>query len=367
MIDWEQKSKKLENKIQILEETLETVKKMQLSSEIKRYIHSQETVLKLVDLVNLVSDKPELVVTERKNALDVKRTEKETLDNEINASVTKAEMVAAQYACDPRLFGFELESAILKEFGQQDKTVNTMLPYAGKGVRITSYHGKQKNTIIIPEEIEGYPVISIGKAVFEKMPLTHIILPKSLRAIYDDAFNGCRLLKQIELPENLVYLGESCFYGCGIESITIPCSTKELPNFSFAHCDQLKSVNLNEGLKTIGNNAFLNCPISHIKLPETIEELRGNCLSNTRLSYLVFPKGTKSVHPVAFARAGTPSAVNHMICVFLGKDTKVTQSEQFPALRGVRMIYCLPDSEIEKHAKENFIITKPLSELEEKK
>jgi len=367
MIDWEKEAKKLENKVLILQDTLETVKKMELSHEIRRYIHSQEAVLKLVDLVNLVSDKPELDVTDQKAILKTKQEEKKQLDKEINLSVSESERLTAQYACDPRLFGFEIESAVLKEYGKQDKTITSMLPFAGKGVRITSYAGKQKNVIILPEEIEGYPVISIGKSVFEKMPLTNIVLPKSLRAIYDDAFNNCQLLKHIDLPEELVYLGESCFYGSGIESISIPSSVKELPTFAFAHCGKLMSVILNEGLKIIGYNAFLNCPISHIKLPETIEDLKGNCLSNTRLSYIIFPKGTKTVDPVAFTRTGSPTKVNHMVCVFLGENTVVTPSEQFPALRGARIIYCLPNSEIQKHAQENFIITKPLSELEEKK
>lgn len=366
MIDWEERVKKLEEKNRILQETLDTVKKMQLSSEMARYIRSQETVLKLVDLVNLVSEEPEIALSDRRALLHTELTKKTQIDTEIETSVLRAKKLTEQYACDPKMFGFELESGVIREYGRPDKQISAMSDYIGKGVRITSYHGKHKNVIIIPDEIEGYPVVSIGKAVFEKMSITDIVLPNTLRAIYDEAFNSCQLLQGIDFPAGLVYLGENCFYGCGLKSITIPGTIEEIPTFAFAYCDKLTSVTLNEGLKIIGNNAFMNCPIDHIKLPESIETLKGNCLSNTKFYHIILPKGTKTVHPVAFANTANASALNNMVCVFLGKDTSITPSEQFQGLRGVRMIYCWPGSAIEKHAQENLIITKSLAELEEK-
>lgn len=364
MLDWEQRAKKLEEKVNILQETLDTVKKMQLSTEMSRYIHSQETVLKLVDLINLISDKPELSVNGQRALLADRKRNKKNLDDEIKLSVMKSEKATQQYACDPRWFGVEIESGIIREHGKKDTHIDSMLPYVGKGVRITSYHGKP-NAIIIPEEIEGYPVIAIGKSAFTKMPITDIVLPKTIRAIYDEAFSSCRFLKHIDLPQQLVYLGEHCFSGCGLETISIPHLVEHLPPYAFANCSKLAFVTLNEGVKTVGDTAFLNCPISNIRFPESIEELGGNCFSNTKLSCAILPKGTKRIHPVAFANTVNRNSFSNLVLVVLGKDTSVTPSKHFPNLCGIRMIYCLPGSEIEKHAQEHFIMTKKLSELEE--
>ena len=51
MSDLEQRVKALETKVKILEETLETLKNMQLSEQMDEYIQSKSKSLKLVNLI----------------------------------------------------------------------------------------------------------------------------------------------------------------------------------------------------------------------------------------------------------------------------------------------------------------------------
>ena len=69
---------------------------MQLSAEIGRYIRSQETIIKLIDLINLASDKPMLDLNQKKASITTKRADKELLDIEIATTVSKSEKIIEQ-------------------------------------------------------------------------------------------------------------------------------------------------------------------------------------------------------------------------------------------------------------------------------
>lgn len=47
--------------------------------------------------------------------------------------------------------------------------------------------------------------------VFHGSSLENIKLPSTLKRIEHSAFNNCKNLKNINLPDKLVYIGKSCF------------------------------------------------------------------------------------------------------------------------------------------------------------
>ena len=51
----------------------------------------------------------------------------------------------------------------------------------------------------------------IDNRVFESSAVEHVELPLTLKRIEHCAFRGCLLLKSIELPEKLEYIGKHCF------------------------------------------------------------------------------------------------------------------------------------------------------------
>ena len=85
------------------------------------------------------------------------------------------------------------------------ESINGELSYevVGEEVVITGVNGEPKN-IIIPEEIEGYPVTEIEDYAFEGCTgLTSIPIPNSVTTIGDYVFYGCSNLQEMTVSEKL--------------------------------------------------------------------------------------------------------------------------------------------------------------------
>lgn len=85
----------------------------------------------------------------------------------------------------------------------------------GKTVAVINYSGRDAE-IEIPDEMEGYPVVWIGKKAFlsNKM-LRKIILPKNIAGIGDWAFACCGRLESVAIPYHQVEMGQGVFKECG--------------------------------------------------------------------------------------------------------------------------------------------------------
>lgn len=81
------------------------------------------------------------------------------------------------------------------------------------GITITLYKGTTKN-VVIPEKIDGLPVVAIGDYVFENYKLTSITLPNSLTSVGDGAFSKNQLTS-ITIPNSLSSVGMDAFEGGG--------------------------------------------------------------------------------------------------------------------------------------------------------
>ena len=83
-----------------------------------------------------------------------------------------------------------------------------------KGVKIKEYIGKDKE-VVIPSEIDGMPVTSIGGCSFSSNKFVEsVTIPDSVTEICLLAFSWCTCLKSITLPDSLTEIGSSAFEGC---------------------------------------------------------------------------------------------------------------------------------------------------------
>ena len=92
--------------------------------------------------------------------------------------------------------------------------------------------------------------------------------------ITNQAFNSCRVLTTVILPNTITSIGA----------------------FAFQSCDRLTSINLPEGLTTIGPNAFSTCSnLSHIDFPSTLTELGSTSFISCGLTSVVVPASLTTI------------------------------------------------------------------------
>lgn len=90
-------------------------------------------------------------------------------------------------------------------------------------VTITSYTGKEKR-VILPSEIEGYPVVAVGdRAFMDNTILCEVILPESVTSIGWFAFSGCVALENISIPASVSTICYGAFQNCR-STLTVSCA-----------------------------------------------------------------------------------------------------------------------------------------------
>ena len=86
------------------------------------------------------------------------------------------------------------------------------------------------------------------------------VIPSSVAAIGDYAFDNCTGLTSIIIPESVITIEEGAFYYCtGLTEVTIPNSVKTIGSGAFAYCTGLTSITIPESVITIGFAAFELC------------------------------------------------------------------------------------------------------------
>ena len=70
----------------------------------------------------------------------------------------------------------------------------------GRSVKISQYVGS-KQTVRIPPRLEGLPVTGIGTSAFKGKDILNITIPSVVIRIWVSAFEGCRSLASITIPD----------------------------------------------------------------------------------------------------------------------------------------------------------------------
>ena len=119
-----------------------------------------------------------------------------------------------------------------------------------------SIFGKQVNKYVL-----GSNVTKIGNNAFNNCRrLTTIEIPESVRSIGDSAFYGCRNLDCISIPSRVISIGNATFYGCeNIKSLILPKCVTWIGDYAFGNCCRLSYFTIPDSVAYIGNNAFSSC------------------------------------------------------------------------------------------------------------
>ncbi|MGN0687184.1 MAG: leucine-rich repeat domain-containing protein [Oscillospiraceae bacterium] len=159
------------------------------------------------------------------------------------------------------------------------------------GMVITKYNGSIP-MVIIPDEIDGEPVVAIGEEAFDKSEafLESISMPDTVKLIGSGAFCGCRDLTNVKLSSSLETIKDFAFGACGFSEITLPESLKCIGDFAFNKCENLKSVTIPEGVEIIEDGAFLECTnLETVNLHDKITAIDSEAFARCGIKKITLP------------------------------------------------------------------------------
>ena len=186
-----------------------------------------------------------------------------------------------------------------------------VLSEAEKTCEITDYTGSATE-IVIPSELDGYTVTSIGNYAFSSCnSLTSITIPDSVTSIRDSAFYSCDLLTSITVGNgNLNYSSENGVlfnkdkteliqYPAGKTdtAYTIPSSVTRIGDYAFSSCNSLTSITIPDSVTSIGDSAFYSCDsLTSIVIPDSVTSMGDSAFSDCdALTSVIIPKSVTTI------------------------------------------------------------------------
>lgn len=197
--------------------------------------------------------------------------------------------------------------------------------------------------VIIPDELGGLPVTSIGENAFSETKVKSITIPDTVTNIGDYAFADCPNLTKIKMPSSAIYVGKCAFRNCkaltdvlvegvaefafegciNLKTVKIPdstmdsyrrfeahafkdctslgevyvgafTSTLDVYSYTFENCTSLKKVNFGEAEVTMNKFAFIGCSqLSDLTFNGSVTCKVDAFKDCTALNTLVFEKDAK--------------------------------------------------------------------------
>jgi hypothetical protein len=174
------------------------------------------------------------------------------------------------------------------------------------GIEVTGCVDVCPSDLTIPEEIDGYSVISIGERAFWRNQLTSVLIPHSVTSIGPQAFAENQFTS-ITIPDSLTSIGDEAFYGNQLTSVTIPESVNTYVGWAFDG---------NLGISSGGWKYFIvsgsamiegctNTCSSDLIIPDTVDgysvsSIGRSAFYGNQLSSVIIPDSVTRIGPTAF-------------------------------------------------------------------
>ena len=183
-------------------------------------------------------------------------------------------------------------------FSELDKLISVKMPNSVKQINAAFNGCKNLTSVVLPEKL-----ISLD-GTFETCSKLENVEFKSCQNIKYRAFRDCSSLRSITLPSNLTNLDEDCFYLSGLDSVIIPNNVEEIGGSAFGWCGNLKYVSFPPSLKKINRFAFERCALDSVSLPGLVFIGDNAFANNSNLKELRVPSTLEKIEESAFTGCG---------------------------------------------------------------
>lgn len=211
----------------------------------------------------------------------------------------------------------------------------------------TAYLGEDKS-VVIPEQIDGYPVTEIGEFAFYNEEVQSVVFPSTLTKIGKQAFDLSTLKEFSFAGDQTVEVGESAFAATDMEEIVVPKNIKNIPKGCFSQSAYAKSIVIEEGVETVGEFGFSTCQnVVSIKIPSTVTDISDYAFTNCiKVKNLIIANGVKNIGFQAFC------GLLALTSVTLSKSITSIGEEVFRDCNNL-VISCYTDTSSHRYAEDN--------------
>ncbi len=180
---------------------------------------------------------------------------------------------------------------------------------------------KARSRDIINCEINGNTKFIYDNAFQGCRALASLVIPDSVTSIGSFAFSNCSSLTSIVIPASVKHIGASAFDSCiNIEQATIPTnaissipndsikkvvitSGTSIKNYAFSGCSNLTSITIPDSVTSIGSDAFSGCSnLTSITVPASVTSIKYAAFKDcSSLASIVIPDSVTSIGSDAFS------------------------------------------------------------------
>lgn len=178
---------------------------------------------------------------------------------------------------------------------------------------IVKYNGVEGVTeLTIPTKLDGHSVSAIGTLAFEECrELKKVVIPEGVKSIGVQAFRLCTSLEEVVIPESCLDIDRGVFYYCSaLTKVTLPSTITYIPDYMFYMCTSLKDISVPTTVTEIGVSSFNHCQISNFPLHEGIVRIGGYAFEGNLISEIKLPSTCKEVGGWAFYNCSNVTTIS---------------------------------------------------------
>ncbi len=167
----------------------------------------------------------------------------------------------------------------------------------GDGTAELKKYNGHETQIIVPTELGGVQVTSIGAYVYENnKTIESVTIPDGITTIGDRAFGGCSALREVAIGADVSTIITAAFEKCtALTSIDIPSNVKNIEHYVFSNCSALTEVTLHEGLERLGYDFLYGTAVSSVYIPATLTSAQSAFYGAAALESVTFGEGFSTI------------------------------------------------------------------------